>query len=149
MPSLVGLDSNILIYTELEPKSDKGLQARAIIEWVSDVGVAPVQVLLEFMTVVRKRKPERVDAAIRKAAVWASVFRAPATTTDTMEMALQIVLQHQLQVWDAVILAAAREAGARVLLSEDMHDGGVYGGVEIVNPFATDLEGLKARLSRA
>jgi predicted nucleic acid-binding protein len=35
-----------------------------------------------------------------------------------------------------VILAAAAEAGCRLLVSEDMQAGFTWGGVTIVNPFA-------------
>ena len=38
--------------------------------------------------------------------------------------------------WDSVILAAAAEAGCRLLVSEDMQAGFTCGGVTIVNPFA-------------
>jgi hypothetical protein len=41
-----------------------------------------------------------------------------------------------LAIWDAIILAAASEAGCRVLLSEDMQEGFTWGGVTIINPFA-------------
>lgn len=34
-------------------------------------------------------------------------------------------------------MAAAQVAGRRYLLSEDMHAGGDYDGVEVLNPFAT------------
>ena len=149
MPPLVGFDSNILIYTELEARSEKGLHARAVLERLSARGVVPVQSLLEFVTVVRKRRPERTDAAIAKASVWATVFRTQATSELVMGAASRLVSRHQLQVWDAVILAATHEAGASVLLSEDMQDGAVLGGVRILNPFATDLDGLMLRLGPA
>ena len=47
-----------------------------------------------------------------------------------------VAVGHNLAIWDAIILAAAAEAGCRMLLSEDMQDGFTWGGVTIVNPFA-------------
>ena len=37
--------------------------------------------------------------------------------------------------WDALIVHAARSAGAAVLYSEDLQPGAVLGGVRVVNPF--------------
>lgn len=37
--------------------------------------------------------------------------------------------------WDAAILEAARVAGCRTVLSEDLADGRSYGGVVVENPF--------------
>jgi predicted nucleic acid-binding protein len=42
-----------------------------------------------------------------------------------------------LGVWDAVVLAATSKAGCRVLLSEDLQEGFTWGGVTVVDPFAS------------
>ena len=42
----------------------------------------------------------------------------------------------QLSFWDALIIHAARSAGAAVLYTEDLHAGSAPGGVRVVNPFA-------------
>lgn len=109
----------------------------------------PVQSLLEFVHVVRRRRPEKLEEALKTAGVLTQMWGSAPTTDTAMRAPTDLVRKHHLQVFDAVIICVVREAGGAWLLSEDMHDGGVYGGVEIVNPFATDLEGLKARLSRA
>jgi predicted nucleic acid-binding protein len=36
-----------------------------------------------------------------------------------------------------VILSAASQAGCRLLLSEDLQDGFTWGGVTVINPFAS------------
>ena len=41
----------------------------------------------------------------------------------------------QISYWDAIILAAAENAGCTYLLSEDFQNGRVYGEVTVVNPF--------------
>jgi predicted nucleic acid-binding protein len=41
----------------------------------------------------------------------------------------------QVPYWDALILAAARRAGSRYLLSEDFQAGRRYEDVEVLNPF--------------
>jgi predicted nucleic acid-binding protein len=64
------------------------------------------------------------------------MFSLMPTTETVLLRALDVAIAHQLAIWDAVILAAASEAGCRVLLSEDMQDGLIWGGVTVVNPFA-------------
>jgi predicted nucleic acid-binding protein len=61
---------------------------------------------------------------------------------------MDLMLDHGLAVWDAIILATAAEAGCRVLLSEDMQDGFTWGGVTIVNPFASPPHPLLDDLPR-
>jgi predicted nucleic acid-binding protein len=41
----------------------------------------------------------------------------------------------QTSLWDALIIAAARESGATTLISEDLNHGQDYGGVRVLNPF--------------
>ena len=53
-----------------------------------------------------------------------------------MLAATDLVTDHQLNIWDAVILSAAAEAGCRFLLSEDLQDGFTWNGVTVSNPFA-------------
>lgn len=52
-----------------------------------------------------------------------------------MRTASELVRLHHLQTFDAIIIAASEEAGASVLLSEDMQDGRVVAGLRILNPF--------------
>ncbi|HWB99103.1 MAG TPA: hypothetical protein VG672_20485, partial [Bryobacteraceae bacterium] len=49
---------------------------------------------------------------------------------------------HHFGIWDAVILSAASQAGCRLLLSEDLQDGFTWGGVTVVNPFASPRHAL-------
>jgi predicted nucleic acid-binding protein len=44
--------------------------------------------------------------------------------------------QYSLSHWDAMLLAACRDAGVTTLYSEDLAAGTDYGGVVVVNPFA-------------
>ena len=53
-----------------------------------------------------------------------------------MLAAADLATDHQLGIWDAVILSAASQAGCRLLLSEDLHEGFTWAGVTVVNPFS-------------
>jgi predicted nucleic acid-binding protein len=43
----------------------------------------------------------------------------------------------RLSFWDALIVEAARRAGAERLVSEDLQGGGSIAGIAIENPFST------------
>ena len=69
-------------------------------------------------------------------------------TPNVMVAALDLATDHQLAIWDAVIISAASQAGCRLLLSEDLHDGFSWGGVTVVNPFASPRHELLESLLR-
>lgn len=139
------LDSNILVYAELEPETAKGALAQRIIANTATNGVLAVQALLEFLAVVRRRRVESLPSAMAKVEAWSRVFETAPTSAAVARAAAALVSAHGLQVWDAVIWSAARSAGAQLFLSEDLHDGLVLGGMRVANPFAdgaADLERL-------
>jgi predicted nucleic acid-binding protein len=147
MPVRATLDSNVLVYAELEPKQPKGIAAQRVIELAAPNGVIANQALLEFIAVVRRRLPTSLPSAIAKVEAWSQVFETAPTTTHVMTDALRLVNAHQFQVWDAVIFAAARASGASVFLSEDLQDGMSLDGVSVVNPFSRTDAALVALLS--
>ena len=130
------LDSNVLVYAELEPKTDKGGRAQRVIGAGAPHDVIAVQALLEFIAVIKRRRPESLPSAMLKVSAFASVFEIAPTTLDVASTALALVRDHKFQVWDAVIWTAARNAGATIFLSEDLQDGFTLDGMRAVNPFA-------------
>lgn len=56
-------------------------------------------------------------------------------SVEVLNAALDIAAQTNFQIFDCLIIAAAKVAGCSLLLSEDMHDGQTVGGVRIENPF--------------
>lgn len=53
-----------------------------------------------------------------------------------LHRALALHQADPLSYWDAAFLAAARQSGCDLVLSEDMTDGHTYGTVTVPNPFA-------------
>jgi predicted nucleic acid-binding protein len=139
------LDSNILVYAELEPETPKGARAQRIIEMSAPRGVIAAQALLEFVAVVRRRRIESLESAVVKVDAWATVFEVAPTNALILGKAMSLVRDHQFQVWDAVIWAASREAGATHFLSEDLQDGLALDGMRVVNPFKLTQAELKSR----
>ncbi len=133
--SRVALDSNILVYAELEPESEKGKRAAQLILGAARDGVIAAQVLGELLRVVQRKAPGGLAEAMRQVAVYRASFRIVATTAELLPIAAETALTHRLQFWDALICAASAQAGASVLLSEDMHDGLLLNGVRLINPF--------------
>ncbi len=138
------LDSNVLVYAELEPESDKGKHAQSLIALCAPRGVLAVQTLLEFVTVVRRKRPQSLDSALAKARAWGGVFETAPTTWRIGESALRLMTEHQFQLWDAVIWTAVREAGASVFFTEDLQDGFARDGMRACNPFARDAAALRS-----
>ena len=61
------------------------------------------------------------------------------------DLALQWCAEERFAYWDALILATSLKAGATAFVSEDLADGMVLGGVEVMSPFAPDaLERIAA-----
>lgn len=133
--SRVALDTNVLVYAELEPDSEKGQRSLNLIRRAAGNGVIPVQVLGEFLRVVQRKLPSAFAEAARQANDYRHVFLTPPTTDVAMAEAAQIALANGLQLWDAVVCAAAAGAGASLLLTEDLQDGQRLGGLLFLNPF--------------
>jgi predicted nucleic acid-binding protein len=131
----IALDSSILIYAEVEPETEKGRRAAEIILLAAQNGVIPVQVFGEFLRFIQRRAPAAFASACAQVDVYSSLFVTPATSDEILSLAMEIAEAHGLQVWDAVICAAAERAGARVLVTEDLQDGRDLAGLRILNPF--------------
>jgi predicted nucleic acid-binding protein len=134
--SRVALDSNILIYAELEPDSEKGARSAELILRTASDGVIPAQVLGEYLRFVQRRVPASFDEAVRQASLYQDAFLTPATTDATINKAAELARSHRMQFWDCVVCTASMGAGAKVLLTEDMQDGRLIAGLRLINPFA-------------
>jgi predicted nucleic acid-binding protein len=103
---------------------------------LADGGVVSVQVLNEFANVMH-RKNRRAWPEI-EAALAVVCIRFPDVrplTLETQGAALGLAREHGLSFYDALIVAAALEAGCDMLFSEDLQDGRAFGGLTIINPF--------------
>ena len=146
----LALDTNILAYAEGLGDADRCAQAR---QWVSRASqaeaVLPTQVLgeLQRVLVIKSRR----SAADARSAVlsWADAFEVAESGWAAMQSALDLCADHQLSMWDALILATAAEARCRVLLTEDLQHGFTWRGVTLVNPFLAPEHPLLSRLAAA
>jgi predicted nucleic acid-binding protein len=144
----IALDSNILIYAELEPESDKGTRSADLILRAARNGVIPAQVLGEYLRFIQRRVPDAFEGAIRQASLYQAAFLTPPTTDAIINRASALAHAHRVQLWDCVVCTAATQAGAKVLLTEDMQDGRILDGLRLINPFAvSNTEAIEALLT--
>lgn len=127
----VFFDTNILIYAQQSgAKPDK---ARAIL---ARGGTISVQVLNEFTAVSRRKLGKswaEIDEAVED--ILALVEPVLPITLEEHQVARKLAQDHGFNVYDALIIAAARASGCDTLFSEDLHDGQAIGRLKIVNPF--------------
>jgi predicted nucleic acid-binding protein len=142
------LDSNVMIYAENLSEDSRCEVARTIITTVDlDAIIIPAQSLAEMLQWLMKKARRTRQEAAESAAYWRGMFRLHPTTEAVMQSAISLLVEHQFQVFDAIILASAAEAGADMLLSEDMQHGFRWQGVTVVNPFLPEAHPLLKALT--
>ena len=126
-------DSNIVLYL-LSADAAKADAAEALL---MAGGAVSVQVLNETTHVMRRKLAmpwhaiEAVQEAVR------AQCRVEPLTVETHDLGRHLAQRYGLSVYDALIVAAALEAGCDTLLSEDLQHGQVVDKVlTIRNPFA-------------
>ncbi len=133
----LALDTNVLVYAEGVNGTDQQDRAAELMVALSGADrIIPVQALAELFNVLTRKAGWSASDALMQVMKWRD-FAEPVETSETvLDAALHLSSIHKLRIWDALILAAAAEAGCRLLLSEDMQDGFTWRGVTVVNPFA-------------
>jgi predicted nucleic acid-binding protein len=141
------LDTNVLVYAEGRGDAARCLRARELVGRLAHGDVLiPVQVLGELQRVLTGKAGRSAAEAREAMQSWCDAFETADTTLAAMQAAHDLAADHQLGIWDAVILSTAAQAGCRVLLSEDFASGFTWGGVTVVNPFASPTPPLLATL---
>ena len=134
----VFFDTNILVYCTDTTAPEKQAIARALISQAGASGDAMVstQVLIELFNVLtRKQLMPSTHAKVLVTAYtgWAVVPSDVSLVTAAIEKSIQ----HQLSIWDSMVIEAALRGGAQTLLTEDMSHGQRFGSLTVVNPFAS------------
>lgn len=108
--------------------------------------VIPMQSAGETLNWLVKKGKVPKTLASERIANWLELYLSQPTTLTVMIAARDLISNHDFQVWDSIILAAAAEASADILISEDMQDGFTWRGVTIVNPFLSEPSPLLQKL---
>ncbi len=125
------VDTNVWVYAVDEADPDKQDRAKATLSAaaVGGIVVSP-QVMGEFfVTVTRKlATPLRGDTALEYVR---DMMRQSVVPLDSklVEAAIVGAAAWRISYWDALLVVAARTAGADRLISEDLQDGQVMDGI--------------------
>ena len=136
MTAPVFVDTNVFIYTVDQADLLKQQAARVWRAelWKSRRGRTSFQVLQEFfVNVTQKALSSREDARaeVRDLLAWNPV----PVNAITLEHGWKIQDHYKLSFWDALIVAAAKQALCGYVLTEDLQAGQDFDGVMVVNPF--------------
>ncbi len=139
------VDTNILVYAYDIDAEEKHTTAQDLLMrlWKTRQGVLSTQVLQEFyVTVTRKLSTPLDPATARRVIAPYQAWHVQLIEIATVLEASEIAERHQLSFWDGLIIAAARQAGAERVLSEDLQAGRVMESVLIENPLTGSSHGI-------
>ena len=130
------VDTNVLVYLFDSDSPAKKATARQLLNDNAENIILSTQVLGEFyVTVTRKLgKPLSADLAM-EALEELRTFRIRSIHTELTLSAVRRSVSSRLSYWDALIVESALEAGANVLLTEDLQHGQTFADLRVVNPF--------------
>jgi predicted nucleic acid-binding protein len=132
------VDTNVLVYALAADDRKRSPAAQELLRELMRTQTlhTSTQVLQElFVTVTRKvRTPLTAGQALRyldQIAAW------PVAVLDygAVRAAIELGSTRSLSFWDALVVVAAAQSGAKRLYTEDLQDGQIILGVEVVNPF--------------
>ena len=139
----IALDTNVLAYAEGVGDARRQALALELIERLPSAQLRlPAQVLGELMRALHAKGGRSRTQARQAVLGWADGFSVLDSTWPAMLGALDLCVDHQLSMRDALILSVAADAGCRLLLSEDLQDGFTWRGTTVVNPFLAPLPGI-------
>jgi predicted nucleic acid-binding protein len=133
------VDTNVLLYAHDASETEKQPIARELLEelWADRSGVVSTQVLQEFYVVAtRKFQPPMRRSEAREIVTLYATWSVVQVDVGLILDAAALEDRAQLSFWDALIVEAARRAGAVRLVSEDFQAGRRLAGITIDNPFS-------------
>jgi len=152
MTAPVFVDTNVLLYASQAGQIVKQPIARQWLSrlWEEQSGRTSVQVLNEYYWNLthKVRPPLQPDEA------WQRVERLftwmPQQIDEPLlRRAREIERRYRLSWWDSLVVGAAQAQSCVLLLTEDLQDRAVYGGVTVRNPFTLGVSEAAAEYAAA
>jgi predicted nucleic acid-binding protein len=139
MTAPVFVDTNVFIYAVdlADPKKQQAAQSWVADLWTKGNGRISFQVLQEFYSKVSQKSTaarEEARAEVRDLLAWNPM----PISAETLDRSWKIQDRYQLSFWDSLIVAAAKSASCRFLLTEDLQSGQDFDGLLVINPFTSD-----------
>ena len=140
----VALDTNVLAYAEGLGDDVRCQLASDLISKLDPINsLVPVQVLGELSRILTT-KLKKSSADVRELLLsWSDAVVVADTTWTAFQSAIDLTVDHQISMWDALIMSVAAENKCRLLISEDFQNGFTWRGVTVVNPFDTKAKPYK------
>ena len=134
------LDTNIFVYALLASEPRKKLRAVQLLEQAlaSHTGCVSYQVIQEFANVGLRKFAQCFSVHECKQFIDAAMqpLNRVASSPELFEAALNLHDETRCSFYDCLVIAAALQAGANVLYTEDLqHNQLIDGRLRIVNPF--------------
>ncbi|GDX56862.1 DNA-binding protein [Comamonadaceae bacterium] len=134
------LDTNIFVYAHLASEPRKKLRAVQLLEQAlaSHTGCVSYQVIQEFANVGLRKFAQCFSVHECKQFIDAAMqpLNRVASSPELLEAALNLHDETRYSFYDCLVIAAALQAGANVLYTEDLqHNQLIDGRLRIVNPF--------------
>lgn len=143
----IALDTNILAYAEGVGDEGRRHAAIKLIDRLPPENVVlPAQILGELFRVLTGKAEKDAKFSHKAVLAWSDAFEVADSSWSAFQSAFDLVVDHRLQIWDALILSVAAENYCRLLISEDFQDGFVWRGITIVDPFAEQISPLLENL---
>jgi predicted nucleic acid-binding protein len=139
----IAIDTNVLAYAEGIGDIARRDTSLLLLERLpaEDV-ILPAQVMGELFRVLTGKGNCTPDMARARVLQWTDSFEVANSTWSAFQSAFDLTVDHNLQIWDALILSIAAESRCRILLSEDMQHGFTCRGVTVVNPYSDTIHPL-------
>ena len=132
----LAFDTNILVYAEGLNGEAMQRHASAALEMaLGHTVLLPIQVATELYSVLLRKGGYQPSAAKTAVSRWTTIWRTVATDDEVLAVAMDLVADHRIGFWDAVVLASAVIGDCQVLFSEDFQSGFTWRGVTVRNPF--------------
>ena len=140
MSDKVFVDTNILIYAHDLDAGQKNAISSAVIKdlWQNRSGIISIQVLQEFYVNVTRKIPNPLPKPKAREIIESYLaWDVELNEVITILAASEIEERYNLPFWDALIVAAACNAKADKIITEDLNHGQMIEGILIENPFAS------------
>lgn len=147
MTGPVFVDANVFVsaYDAADPA--KSARARAWLQllWRERSGRTSMQVLAEYyVNAARKLRP-----GVAQEVAWEDVksyftWKPLPIDEPLLRHARDVEQRWRLSWWDSMIVAAAQLQDCTVLLTEDLHEGMLFGALRVRSPFSAALEEPRA-----
>ncbi|MFV1951142.1 MAG: PIN domain-containing protein [Nitrospinota bacterium] len=135
------IDTNILVYAYDTSEGDKHEASRDLLVqiWKEGGGVICLQNLMEFFVVMTKKVENPIDVAEARTIVedflksdnWRIIDR----DEDTFLNAVNLVSEHEIHLWDAVIAACMKENDLTEIVTENKKDFEKIPDIKVIIPF--------------